>query len=210
MSIQKVLEMAEMFVALAEEGKGTVVLQPARNEYQVQREKLSDFFDKFFNQLRRVIAEMSNDLSTLRERRFDAKLFRTFAKVYDNLITVHKEISEEKPYIAADKLVHYVMDRPTRIILENLNYLAKEHLKATNVDIKETKFLKHPQIRSLDELGQFVIKLKEYMDKNPLIVPPGISSPPEPRLMEVQKELPEFKAEQGDKTNPAVPVAMKK
>lgn len=210
MSIQKVLEMAEMFVTLAEEGKGTVVLQPARNEYQVQREKLSEFFDKFFAQLRRIIAEMGNDLSTLKYRVFDAKLFRMFAQVYDNLITIHKEMKEDKPYIAAEKLVHYVLDRPTRLILENLDYLAKNHVKATNVDIKETRVLKHPQIRSLDQLRQLALELKEYMEQNPLIVPPGTSSPPEPRLMEIQKELPEFKAEQGDKTNPAIPGAMKK
>ena len=207
MSIQKVLEMAEKFVTLAEEGKGTVVFQQPRNEYQVQREKLSNFFDSFHTQLRRIVAEMGNDLSTLKYRGFDAKMFKMFASVYDTLISLSKEIKEDKPYIAADKLVHYVFDRPTRIVLENLDYIAKSHVESTNVDFKESKMFRHPQIRSLDQLKQLALALKEYMEKNPLIEVPGTTSPLVPRMVEKRENIPEFRAGQEDKTNPAIPGA---
>jgi hypothetical protein len=47
------------------------------------------------------------------------------------------------------------------------------------------------------------------MAENPLIMPPGKSAPPAARLPEIIKEYPAFKAEQGDKTNPAVPFSKK-
>lgn len=200
--------MADRFIALAE-GDGTYVKTPHNLEYQDQRTRLSEFYDNFRTQLRRIIGEMGSDLFTLKERQFDPKMFKMFGNAYQNLIDINKEINEDKPYIAAEKLVHYVLERPNSIVLENLDFLAKHHTQVTNVDVGPSKMLKHPEIRSIDALKKFALHLRTFMAENPLIQPPGQSAPPAARLPDIVKEYPEFKAEQGDKTNPAVPFSKK-
>lgn len=209
MSIQKVLKMAENFLALAEDPTETVVLAPPVNEYQEQRNRLAKFEEALEKKLRLVIAEMGNDLSTLRFRNFDPKTFKIFGNIYQTLIDIMKSIDPQKPYIAAEKLVRLVSERSTRIILENLDYIAKHHVETTNVDFRPSSRLKHPEIRSIDALRTLAADLKKFMDEHPLINPPGQSAPPAARLPETVKELPAFSAGQGDKTNPAVPLAKK-
>ncbi len=210
MSIQKVLEMADRFIALAEEGGGTVLKGPHNLEYQDQRTRLSEFYDRLTTQLRRIISEMGSDLFTLKERAFDPKMFKLFVKSYQNLIDISKEVKEDKPYIAAEKLVHYVLERPNSAVLSNLDFLAKHHTQTTNVDFKPSNILKHPEIRSIDELQRLALHLRKFMAENPLIQPPGQSAPPAAGLKEIVKEYPSFKAEHGDKTNPAVPFSKQK
>jgi hypothetical protein len=196
MSIQKVLEMAESFVTLAEEG-GTKIAPVPRNEYQEQREKMSDFFDHFTTQMRRLIGEMGNDLHTLKERRFDSKMFKVFGDVYQSLISIFKEIKEDKPYIAAEKLVRFVSDKAK--LLESLESFAKQHVETTNVDFGPSKIFKHPEIRSLDQLRALAEGLGDFMEKNPLIVPPGMTAVtvrPPSRMV----EAPIFLAGPEDKT----------
>jgi hypothetical protein len=177
MSVQKILEMAEKFVTLADEGT------PHNQEYQEQRTKLSDFYDHFYRQLRAIVNEMGGDLFMLRERKFDPKMFGIFSKVYQELITLSKSIQEDKPYRAAEKLISYVTDRPTKMVLDNLNFLAKHHLQVTNEDFVPSARLQHPKIRSIDALNALAAQLKKHMEQNPLIVPPGMSkteTPTEP------------------------------
>lgn len=209
MSIQKVLEMADRFVTLAEGEKddGTHIKTPHNLEYQDQRTRLTEFAYELAKQLRRVIGEMGSDLFTLKERQFDPKMFKMFSAAYQNLISMSKEIQEDKPYIAAEKLVHYVLERPNSIVLDNLDFLAKHHTRATNVDFKPSALF--PEIRSIDELRRLAMHLRKYMAENPLINPPGQSAPPAARLPDIVKEYPDFKAEQSDKTNPAVPFSKK-
>jgi hypothetical protein len=210
MSNQKVLEMADMFIALAEEGKGTVINTPHNLEYQDQRNRLSDFYERFTWELRALIGGMGGDLFTLRERGFDGKMFKMFSKVYQNLIDISKEVKKNKPYIAAEKLVHYVLDKPSSSILENLNFLAKNHIQVTNVDFKPTSVLKHPEITSIDDLKKMALHLRKIMAEHPLIVPPGQSSLPPPRLEQNVPAVPDFRVGQEDKTNPEGPKAKQK
>lgn len=208
MSIQKVLEMAEKFVTIAEEG--TVMHSPGDEAYKSQRGRLSQFYDHFTTQLRRIINEMSGDLFTLKNREFDAKTFKMFAKAYNDLISISKEIKEDKPYIAAEKLVHHVLNGHNSNLLNNLDFLAKQHIKDTNIDFKPSQFLKHPDIHSIDNLKALATHLKSFMLKNPLIVPPGQSEPPPMRLPENVEPLSEIITGPGEKTKPGSPDAKKK
>lgn len=199
MSIQKILEMAETFVALADEDNKT----PHNEEYQEQRNRLSQFYDHFQKQLRIIVNEMDGDLFTLRHRGFDPKMFKLFSTVYQNVLDLFKSIQEDKPYRAAEKVISYVTNRPTRIVLENLNFLAKHHVQATNVDFAPNKTLQHPQIRSIDALNKLALELKEYMAQNPLIVPPGQARsevPTEPPPRDKAVFGPESKLGPEDKT----------
>src|SRR6185369_1605544 len=112
MSIEKVLQMADRFITLAEgeDDGGTVIKTPHNLEYQAQRTRLFDFFESFRGKLRRIINEMGGDLFVLQERNFDRKTFKRLSVVYQKLIEIYKETNGNKPYIAAEKLVHYVLD----------------------------------------------------------------------------------------------------
>lgn len=199
MSIQKILDMAEKFVSLADEGTS-----PDNEKYQEQRNRLSKFYDHFTRQLRIIINEMGGDLFMLKERKFDPKMFSLFAKTYQELITINKSIQEDKPYRAAEKLVQYVFDRPTKMILDNLDFLAKHHLKVTNEDFVTSDRLQHPQIRSIEALNELATELKDYMTQHPLIVPPGSAgseTPTEPPPAAKRNLLgPENKLGPDDKT----------
>jgi len=203
MSIQKILEMAERFVTIAEE---TVLQSPANIQYKAQRDKLSQFYDMFYRQLRSVIAEMGSDLDTLKRRNFDSKMWKMFGNVYQNLIEIAKGMDEDKPYIAAEKLVHYVLGREGAMTIDNLDFLAKHHLKSTNVDFVPSKAFRHPEARSLDAIKKLAQHAKKFMEENPLIESPSISKPPS-GLPETLKDVPAFFAGQEDVTNPGNPNA---
>lgn len=203
MSIQKILEMAERFVTIAEE---TVIQSPANIEYKAQRDKLSQFYEMFHRQLRAIIGEMGSDLSTLKMRHFDSKMWQMFAKAYQNLIDISKTINEDKPYIAAEKLVHYVLGKDGSTVLSNLDFLAKHHTKSTNVDFVPSKNFKHPEIRSLELVKKLALHVKSFMEENPLIQSPSISKPPS-GLPETLKDVPAFFSGKEDATNPGVPNA---
>ena len=207
MSIQKVLEMAAQFIALAE---GDTKVSTPSNEYQAQRNRLSKFSEELEKGLRSAINEMSNDLSTLRYRDFDPKMFKLLGNIYQTLIDIIKSLDESKPYIAAEKVVRLVSERQTRIILENLEYLAKAHVSATNVDFTPSPRLKHPEIRSFAVLRKLASELKQFMDKHPLIVPPGQLAPTVPPPALLRQREPEFTAGKEEETNPSSPLAKKK
>lgn len=190
MSIQKILEMAEKFVTLADEG--TVIKTPHNMEYEDQRNRLSKFYDHFTRQLRVIINEMEGDLWMLRQRKFDSKLLKALSGVREELITIFKGIQEDKPYRAAEKLVNYVTNRSSKMILDNLDFLAKHHLQVTNEDFVPSPRMQHPQVHSLDALNKLATELKEFMEKNPLIVPPGATESEMPTRPPPAKERPLF------------------
>jgi hypothetical protein len=210
MSIQKVLEMAEKFVTLAEEPGGTAIKTPHNLEYQAERNRLIEFYDHFTRQLRIIINEMGSNLGTLKAREFDHKMFKMLGSAYQSLIDIYKEAKENKPYIAAEKLVRYTLERPNNIVLDNLDFLAKHHMQNTNVDFKPSKALRHPEFHSIDDLKRLALELKKYMAENPLITAPGQSTLPPPRLVENVQPVPDFRAGQEEKTNAALPFSKKK
>lgn len=193
-SNEKVFKLIEKFVVLAEQEA------PTNMKYQAQREKLAQFYDYFTGNLRAITNELGGDIVVLRERKFNSKMLKMMSDVYQDLIELGKSISSEKPYDAAEKLVNYVLNKPTGPVIDNLDFLAKHHLKTTNVDFLEDKMLKHPQIRSLDKLKILSNQLSKFMAENPLILPPSPSGPPSPRIMETMEDIPSFTAGEEDKT----------
>lgn len=200
--------MIEKFADLTNE----FVKTPVPNQFQEQRQRLDHFYEQFSTKLRHIRNEMGGELGTLKSREFDHKMFKLFADVYSNVIDLYKAISPEKPYIAAEKLVHYVLDRPSSLYIDNLDFLAKHHLKQTNVDFKPSKVMVHPEIRSLDKLKELALELRVFMSQHPLVRVPEPSSPPAPGLPAIVKDLglpSEPKPGQNDVTNPGVPLAKK-
>lgn len=172
---------------------------PSNNEFQAQRERLAKFYQKLDENLRHIRSELGDEINTLKERDFDSKMLQLLTKVYFTVISLHKEVNPEKPYIAAEKLVHYVLDKPNAPYIDNLDFLTKHHLKQTNVDFKLHPALIHPEMNSLDALKKLAIELRAFMQKNPLIKLPNLSVPPV-GLQENLKAVPAFFAGQDDKT----------
>lgn len=172
--------MAEKFVALADEG--TNQGKTPNVIYQEQRDRLAKFHDHFKRQLRVIINEMEGDLWVLKQRRFDPKLFKALGNVREELINIFKSIQEDKPYRAAEKLVFYATNRPTKMVLDNLDFLAKHHLQVTNEDFVTSAMLQHPKIHSIDALNKLVLELQDFMTNNPLIVPPGTATSEAPTV----------------------------
>jgi hypothetical protein len=196
MKYQKVFEMAEKFATLS---GGTVFKTPADKEYQAQRDRFQKFSDHFKRNLKVIINEMSGELHTLKERNFNSKMMQLFARVYNILIEIFKMIDETKPYIAAEKLVHYITERPNSAVIDNLDFLAKHHLKKTNVDFRAGPTLSQPEIRSLDMIKKLSIQLREHMAKYPVLAPMQSSEVP----IGLEKNLevvPAFLAGESDKT----------
>lgn len=206
MKNQKLLEAIDKFAELLDipvtkVSPGSQQPVPGDNEqFAKQRERLSEFYDHFSNGLRRIRNELENEVSVLRDRDFDPKMWQLLVKVFRAVVEIYKEISPEKQYIAAEKLVHYVFDRQTAMYIDNLDFLAKHHLKETNVDFKAGPVLGHPQMRSLDDLKTLAHGLREFMNRYPLIKP-LTTPPPAMGLQQIVQDIGnEEKAGQGEKT----------
>jgi hypothetical protein len=208
MSTHKVLQLADKFAAK------TTIAPPAggvNQRFQEQRQKLSEFYDHFFPELRRVIARMENEIGTLRLRGFEKKTWKMMIEVYDRLITISKHIKEDKPYSGARELVEFALSRNTKSIIDNLDFLANHHLSRTNVDFKESEHLTHPKSVSLKQLIHLAEWARQFMDLNPLLnvpssIPPAMPLGPVP----VVTISPEEKADPGQLTNPAIPLAKRR
>lgn len=168
MKHQKILDMVEKFAALS---GGTVVQNPSDNDYQVQRDRFQRLSDHFQRNLRAITNEMGGELFLLKERKFDAPMTKMLARVYQVLIDILTIIDHNKPYMAAEKLVHYVLDKPNSAIIDNLDFLAKHHIKQTNVDFQIGKIIRQPTIRSIDALKKLAMQLQEHMAKYPILTP---------------------------------------
>lgn len=196
MKNQKLFQMIDKF---AETANKLLI----NNEYQIQREKLAKFYEKFSSELNRIRNEMGGEIGTLRERNFDNQTFKLLNSVHANLVHLYKEIDPEKPYKAAEKLVKYVLDKPTASHIENLDFLAKEHLRKTNLDFGTGKTVGNPEMHSLDKLKKFAMELRSFMQNNPLITIPDLSALPPPNLIDIVRDIggTESKPEQNALTN---------
>lgn len=206
MKNQKLLEAIDKFAAMLDipvtkVSPGSQQAVPGDNEqFAQQRERLANFYEHFSNSLRRIRNELESEIGTLRERNFDPKMLKLLVKVFSTVVEIYREISSEKPYIAAEKLVHYVFDRQTAMYIDNLDFLAKHHLKQTNVDFKAGPVLGHPQMRSLEDLKSLAHGLREFMNRYPMIKP-LTTPPPAMGLKDIVQDIgTEEKAGQGDKT----------
>src|ERR1700679_3974840 len=175
MKYQKVFEMAAKFADLS----GKTVHQFSSNiEFQAQRYMLEQFSSKLIREMKLAIGEMSSEINTLKERNFDSKMLELFVKMYYGLINIYKEIDKAKPYIAAEKFIEYVLERPKSSIIDNLDFLAKLHLKQTNVDYKPSKVLTNPEIRSLDLIKKLAVEARYFINEHPLVKPLVPAAPP--------------------------------
>lgn len=169
-------------------------------QFAQQRERLAQFYEHFTSSLRRIRNELESEIGTLRMRNFDPKMWKLLVKVFQTVVEIYRETNPEKPYIAAEKLVHYVLDRQTAMYIDNLDFLAKHHLKETNVDFKASPVLGHPQMRSLDALKALAHELRQFMERYPL-VKPLTTPPPRMGLPEIAQDIgSEQKAGKEDKT----------
>lgn len=188
---KRLYKMVDQLVSIAD----TVVYQtPDNSQFQAQREMLMKFHDKFRGTLYNIIHQLEGEILVLRERNFDPRLLKMFHKLHQELIEKAKEISPEKPYEAAEKLVKYITERPSASVIDNLDFLGKDFIAKTNVDFKAGPILQHPQMRSLDNLKTLAIHLQQFMQEHPLVMPPSASSPPPARLTETMEEVPAFTA----------------
>jgi hypothetical protein len=157
------------------EPKVTALWQESNDAWKHQHKRLDEFATKFHGKLQLISAEIQGDLMVLRERGFDKELQKQLFKVWQEVISVAHSFNPEtvaakKLYLAAQAVVSYVKLPATRAILDNLDFLAKHHLKKTNVDLGVmTPGLGHPQFKSLGLLISLADYLEKYMADNPLL-----------------------------------------
>lgn len=173
--VSKLLTLANAFsIKLADE-KGTVVLDDKSNinqRFHIQREMLEKFQDIFSRKLRAILGELDGDILTLRERKFDPKMWRLVVRVKSDLEEIFKPINNSKPYVAAQKLVNYVANKTA--ILDNLDFLIQQHLQATESEVRLPMMpgVRHAQVKAFKELKELAGKLQQHMENNPLLPEP--------------------------------------
>lgn len=171
----------------------TMVLEdPINSKYQAQRNMLAKFYEHFHGNLRAIINELGGDILVLRDQNFDPKMQKMINKVYQDIIDINKEIKMEKPYQAAEKFVKYVLDKPNKAIISNLDFLAKHHVKAISSELPSGKMMKHPQINSLEKLTALAEHAKQFMETHPLLTP--INPVELPSFKETLESVPAFTA----------------
>ena len=188
----------------------TMVLDDANynQQFHAQREMLVRFYDFFHRHLAHILSQMDSDIGTLRARGFDSNMRRLFGQVYKRLEEIYKKIDTNKPYPAAQELVDYVGDRHHRSIIDNLEFLAQHHLKATKPEtaIPLASSMKHIlEARSLPMVKELAEKLQEHMQEFPLIQLPPLTPIPPPGFTPAI-EHPAQQVGEGEVTNPAIPL----
>lgn len=153
-------------------------------EFRLQRERLTNFAHDLHLKLRMLLGEMEGDLMVLRERKLDKNVWKIFAKLWSDLIEIAKSIDPNDPYTAGNKLVSYVKNRPYRAIIENLEFLIKNHLKNTEVEFTPTSFFQPLQVRSLKLLQELANQIEKYMQENPMIQVPELSAEEKATLLQ--------------------------
>jgi hypothetical protein len=151
-----------------------------RNEqFRLQREKLEQFYHDLHMKFRVMLNEMEGDLRTLKEKDFPKNLLKSFFQVWYDLIDISKQLDVKDPYVAADKLVQYVKQRPHRSIIDNLDFLIQHHMQKNEIDTQTGSMLQQVQVKSLKLLKELASRLEQYMTENPLITgPSGIPEEP--------------------------------
>jgi hypothetical protein len=159
----------------------TSLLEQSEGRFKHQQKRMTEFAHSFQTKLRVVIAEMEHDIGTLRDRKFDRNMQKMMIQIWENLVNIYRSFHQDRPYEAASKLVGYVHEKQTKDVINNLDFLAKHHVKKTNIDFAPMSVLEHPEIRSLTLLTSLAAYLENYMKENPLLEktkPIPISYPP--------------------------------
>jgi hypothetical protein len=171
-------------LALAEELSNkmdkTTISPDKRPNLNVQFEAQREFGRKFRSQLRRVHGELSGDLLMLKERQFDPKMRLLAEKVKDQINKILLGVRESNPHASGWEFVNYVLGRPARDIIDNLDFLAKHHVQATQ---PKTEFeirspLKIAEVNGFQHLKELAYETKNYMEQNPPLGVPTSSPPP--------------------------------
>lgn len=184
------------------------VVSDDNEKFRLQRERLEQFYHDLHLKLRILLGEMEGDISALKAKNFDKSLWKSFVNLWKDVLEISKEITVDKPYQGASKLVSYVKSRPHRSIIDNLDYLVQHFLKTTEVDFKTGPILRQVQVRSLGLLKSLADHVEKYMEANPLLPVPSSTPTAEPPLV-VKPE--EFKpAPIGANESTYVPPAKKK
>ena len=117
------------------------------------------FYERFYRGLRQLRSEIESDIHTLKERKFDINNLRKMIEIHSALSKIDRESNH---LTAITALTKYVSESPNKEMISELNVKAKEHIKNTNVDMKEGLLLGNPQIRSLDNLKLFAEKISPF------------------------------------------------
>jgi hypothetical protein len=179
--IQQLIEKYSANAPPAMTGMPTALLEESENRFKHQRQRISEFAHQLHVKLNVLIKELEYDISNLKDRGFDHEMMKFMTGIWNHLIALNRSFNQDKPYETAKKLVAYVMSRNAKSIIENLDFIAKHHMKKTNVDFIPGQSLVHPEIKSLQLLLNFTDYLNNYMKINPLLGETVITpAPPSP------------------------------
>ncbi|CAM6004262.1 unnamed protein product [Sphagnum balticum] len=194
---------------LAEKFANTVLLD-TNQKFKRQRIRLEQFAYDLRLKLGMLVREMEHDIGLLRERGFPKDMYKIYVKLWNDVISIYKKIDMEKPYSSAEEFLAYAKNKHVKDVVDNLDFLAEDHLKKTNVEFKSGPTLEQPQLKSLKLFKNLAQHLEAYLKANPLL-PVPVSTPSNNMdipLLNVKPETPPL-AGQMDKTNPGIPSAKK-
>lgn len=193
MTYENILELAQEF-----ESKATsVYTAPDTLKFHQQKELLSKFYDSFHRKMRTIINQLLGDLFVLTERNFDYNMTKILKKVILDLKRIMETTDTSRPYIAAGQLSSYVLDKPNKPIIDNLDYIIKNYLTNNPVVTKVTEgpILGRAKFHSIDDLRSLSKDVIHFMNKNPLI----LSGPESGGTL--QEDIPRLLSGTDDKTN---------
>jgi hypothetical protein len=174
----------QYLIALAEELANkqdkTVALEKKPTNINVQFEAQREFGRKFRMDLRRIHGELSGDILMLKERQFDPKMRLLAEKVKDQINKILLNVKENNPHASGWELVDYVLEKPNRDIIDNLDFLTKHHMQTTH---PETRFeirspLKEAEVNGFQHLKELAHQIKDYMEQHPPLGVPTSNPPP--------------------------------
>jgi trans-2-enoyl-CoA reductase len=160
---QKVFELANKFASLSDE----TAFLPTNDPVKTHEHLLSKFQEQLIQKLHRVINDMEGEMAVLKDRSFHPKMTALLNKLYQDLISIYKNIHQRTPYIGARELIDYVLTRPNNAVIDNLDFLIKDHLDKTNeTELQTGKLLQHPQMKSLDALKDLAEYARDFININ--------------------------------------------
>lgn len=177
----KTLQLIKLADDLANKMEGTIVPDNRRETLNQQFEKQREFARKTYNKARNIHAELLGDIFTLKHRNFNPDMLKLAIKVKEDLEKLFRSYKESSPHTFGQKIVSFALDRPNGPIIDNLDFLTKHHIQSTQVQGDLPAFAKHAEVNSFKHLKELALETKAYMDQNPPIPVPMVSSyPPEP------------------------------
>jgi hypothetical protein len=169
---QQIIELANKFANLT-----SYMSTNSTNE-----DLINKFQEHMIRKLHTIISNLGGEILVLKNRQFDPKMSALLQKTYQDLITIYQDLHQTDPYNGARKLIDYVLGRNTGMVLDNLDFLIKNHLQKTNESMITGKLLQHPQIKSFHELKELANYAKDFITINPLPTFSGTPTmrPPKP------------------------------